>query len=364
MKIISLDTPPLARAAMSLDRSLLATGLLASTLSMAQAPGSFDAPARRQVIDNIVLAMHERYVFPEMAPKLEAALREPAQARALMAIDDPKAFAARLTEALQALTRDKHLRVMHSDTLVPEPRDDRPADADIAQFRSEALWRNFGVERVERLPGNIGYIDLRGFANAEWAGDAIAAAMTLTANTQALIVDLRKNGGGDPSTVALMSSYLLDERTHLNDLYDRPGNRTTQYWSLDWVPGKRFGGSKPVYVLISKNTFSGAEEFSYNLKNLKRATLVGETTGGGAHPGELRKLGPYFRMFVATGRAISPITKTNWEGVGVEPDIKVPADDALRVAQLRALAPMAEKATDPALRRALQARIAELEKAR
>jgi retinol-binding protein 3 len=347
---------------MTLDRCLFVTGLLACTLSLAQTPGTIDVAARRQVIDNTVRAMQERYVFPEMAAKVEAALRDPTQARALEAIDDPQLFASRLTEALQAVTHDKHLRVMHSATPVPEPRDDRPAEEDVARHRAEEQRRNFGIERVERLPGNIGYIDLRGFAGAEWAGESIAAAMTLVAGSEALIVDLRQNGGGDPATVALMTSYLLDERTHLNDLYYRPGNRTTQYWSLDWVPGKRFGGSKPVYVLTSGQTFSGAEEFSYNLKNLKRATIIGETTGGGAHPGEPRKVGSHFRMFLPTGRAISPITKTNWEGVGVEPDVKVKAEDALRVAQARALVPLAEKAGDPRLRQALQARIVELGK--
>jgi C-terminal processing protease CtpA/Prc len=116
------------------------------------------------------------------------------------------------------------------------------------------------------LPGNIGLIELRGFASAEWAGEAIAAAMTLVAHTDALVFDLRRNGGGDPATVALVSSYLFGERTHLNDLHWREGNRVEQFWTQDWVPGARFGGSKPVYVLTSSRTFSGAEEFSYNLK--------------------------------------------------------------------------------------------------
>lgn len=343
-----------------MKRPLVACLLLAAT--WAQAQPALDAATRAQVIDNVVAAMNERYVFPDVARKVEAALRDPAQRRALDT-DDPKAFAQRLTEALQAQTRDKHLRVMASEQPVPEPTEaHRPAAEDIARFKAQEEARNFGVERVERLPGNIGYLELRGFANAEWAGEAIASAMSLVAHTEALIVDLRRNGGGDPATVALVTSYLLDERTHLNDLYFRPENRTTQYWSLDWVPGKRFGGRKPVYVLTSSRTFSGAEEFSYNLKNLKRATLIGETTGGGAHPGELRKVGAHFRMFVATGRAINPISKTNWEGSGVEPDVKVKADDALRVAQLRALPAIRDQAGDRALRDALAARIAELEK--
>lgn len=342
-------------------KRLLALALVL-TAALAQAQPALDAATRAQVIDHVIAAMNERYVFPDVARMVEAALRDPARRRALDT-DDAKEFARRLTEALQAPTRDKHLRVMASELPVPEPTDSsRPAAEDVARFKAQEEQRNFGVERVERLPGNIGYLELRGFANAEWAGEAIASAMNLLAHTEALIVDLRRNGGGDPETVALATSYLLDERTHLNDLYFRPDNRTTQYWSLDWVPGKRFGGRKPVYVLTSSRTFSAAEEFSYNLKNLKRATLVGETTGGGAHPGELRKVGTHFRMFVATGRAINPISKTNWEGTGVEPDIKVTADDALRIAQLRLLPAIRDKASDRAQRDALSARIAELEK--
>src|SRR5688572_22806320 len=334
--------------------------LLLAMQVQAQAP-LLDAAARSRVIDNVIAAMNERYVFPDVARKVEAALRDPAQRRALD-VDDPKAFADRLTQALQAQTKDKHLRVMASDTPVPEPTQaDRLAAEDLARFKAEAQRGNFGVERVERLPGNIGYIELRGFESLEWSGEAISAAMTLVAHTQALIVDLRRNGGGDPATVAWMTSYLFDERTHLNDLYFRPENKTTQFWTSEWVPGARFGGKKPVYVLTSNDTFSGAEEFSYNLKNLKRATLIGETTGGGAHPGELRKVGTHLRMFVATGRAINPISKTNWEGTGVEPDLKVPADDALRVAQLRALPALIERAGDPALKHRLSARLAELE---
>jgi C-terminal processing protease CtpA/Prc len=344
-----------------MHKPLLAALLGAAALAAsAQSPATVDAATRARVIDNVAAAMTERYVFPDVAQRVAAALRDPAQRRALET-DDAKVFAARLTDALQALTKDKHLRVLHSETPVPEPAaDQRPAAEDIARFKAAEQQRNFGIERVERLPGNIGYIELRSFTTAEWAGEAIASAMTLVAHTDALIVDLRRNGGGDPATVALMSSYLLDERTHLNSLYFRPTNETSQYWTQDWVPGKRFGATKPVYVLTSGRTFSGAEEFAYNLKNLKRATIVGETTGGGAHPGELRKVGTHFRMFVATGRAISPITKTNWEGTGVAPDIAVKADDALRVAQLNALPALRDRATEPALKQALQQRIAEL----
>jgi C-terminal processing protease CtpA/Prc len=148
---------------------------------------------------------------------------------------------------------------------------------------------------------------------------------------------MRANGGGDPAGVAFLTSYLFDKRTHLNDLYWREGDRTEEFWTREDVPGKKFGQQKAVYVLTSPRTFSGAEEFSYNLQQLGRATLVGETTGGGANPGRSRQLTPTMHVFVPNGKAINPITKTNWEHTGVVPDVKVPASDALATAQKMAL---------------------------
>jgi C-terminal processing protease CtpA/Prc len=229
----------------------------------------------------------------------------------------------------------------------PRPNDDaKPNPREQAerreQMRSRMAAGNFGFEKLERLEGNVGYIDLRGFAPAEMAGESAAAAMNFLTNTDALIIDLRKNGGGDPSMVALLCSYLFSpEPVHLNDLYFRPDDSTHQWWTFPYVPGKRYE-DKPVYLLTSQRTFSAEEEFTYNLKNLKRVTIVGETTGGGAHPGGGRPLDDHFGMFVPTGRAINPITKTNWEGTGVPPDVAVPADAALKTAHLAALRKIAE----------------------
>ena len=150
--------------------------------------------------------------------------------------------------------------------------------------------------------------------------------MSFVANTDALIIDVRNNGGGAPSMVAYLCSYLFGpEPVHINDLYFRPENSTHQWWTLPHLPGKRYEG-KPVYVLTSKRTFSAAEEFTYNLKTQKRATIVGETTGGGANPGGTRPVAEHFIVFVPSGRAINPITKTNWEGTGVAPDVAVAAE--------------------------------------
>ena len=210
-------------------------------------------------------------------------------------------------------------------------------------------FNNYGFEKVERLAGNIGYLDLRGFMPAALARDTGAAAMNLLANSEALIFDLRNNGGGDPEMVAFLTSYLYGPTpVHLNDLYFRPADRTTEFWTLKEVPGRRMP-DKDVYIVTSHRTFSAAEEFTYNLKNLKRATIVGENTGG-AHPGGPQKVNDHFAVWVPTGRAINPISKKDWEGDGVQPDVEVPAEKALKTAHLLALKKVTERTTDPMLK--------------
>lgn len=190
---------------------------------------------------------------------------------------------------------------------------------------------NFGFSRVEILSGNIGYLDLRFFADADGSETAIAA-MRFLSNTDAVIVDLRQNGGGEPAMVQLLVSYFLGpQRIHFNSLYWRAGDRTDQYWTLPHVEGSRILEA-PVYILTSARTGSAAEEFAYNLQAQKRATVVGEVTAGGANPGEGFIIGHGFSAFISTGRAINPVTGTNWEQVGVKPEVGVPSIDAFDVA--------------------------------
>jgi peptidase S41-like protein len=338
--------------------------LLAAGAPAATPAEPMDAATRTTVVDAAIRELNARYVFADVGAKASTMLGDNLRAHAYDDIDDPERFAGRLTADLRAVTRDLQIRVRYSaPPLPPRGADDAtPSPEQVAADIRDGEARNFGVERVEHRPNNIGYIDLRAFDDLGPAAPAITAAMTLVAHADALIVDLRNNGGGDPATVAFMSSYLFDRRTHLNSLYWREGDRTEQFWTEDWVPGPRFGQSKPVYVLTSSYTFSGAEEFSYNLKNLKRATIVGETTGGGANPGDRQRLSAHFDIFVPSGRAISPVTHTNWEGTGVAPDVRVAAAHALRTAELLASKALAAKPRDEAATRAFAARIAELEK--
>lgn len=290
-----------------------------------------DAAGRARVIDAAVAKLTELYVFPEVAKKMAQALRDHQKAGAYDAITQSRAFADLLTEHLRAVSKDLHLGVRFSPRALPATETE-PTDADKAKHREHMEKINCGFEKAERLDGNIGYIKFNMFGDAEICGPKATAAFAALGAVDALIFDLRDNGGGQPDMVAFVSSYLFAKKTHLNDIYDRKENKTTQYWTKPSVPGTKFP-KQPVYVLTSARTFSGAEEFSYNLKTLKRATIIGETTGGGAHPTMGQRLDDHFTIGVPFARAINPITKTNWEGKGVEPDVKVPADQALDTAK-------------------------------
>jgi len=239
---------------------------------------------------------------------------------------------------LQTISKDKHLRVRYSAQLLPLRKNQSELTPKEKKARDEFIRRiNFGFEKIECMSGNIGYINLRGFFDAEAGAETVTAAMNFLSNTESLIFDLRQNFGGDPNMVALISSYLFgDEPIHLNDIYWRQKDKTEEFWTTPKLANKKFS-NKDVYILTSSQTFSGAEEFCFNLKYLKRATIVGETTQGGAHPGSIIRLSDHFSAFVPQGHSIHPITKNNWQDTGVEPDIKVPQEQALNVAYLMAL---------------------------
>jgi len=324
---------------------------------------TIDAATRTQVVDTILKRLNESYVFPDIAKKMEASIRERVTKKEYDQITSAKQFATTLTNDLQAVSHDKHLRVRYSYEAVPErgPRQE-PTAEEREQRKRDLTWMNHGFSKVERLRGNIGYLEFLNFMDEELGADTVAAAMNFVNGTDALIIDMRNNGGGNPAMVALVCSYLFGpEPVHLNDLYWREGNRTDEFWTRKELSGKRYL-NKDVYVLTSKRTFSGAEEFTYNLKNLKRATIIGEPTGGGAHPGGGFRISEHFGMFIPTGRAISPITKTNWEGTGVTPDISVPADQALLVARIMALKKSTPTIENPDRKAAMTEEIQNLEK--
>jgi hypothetical protein len=290
-----------------------------------------DAATGAKVIDGAVAALNDTYVFPETAKKIEGAVRAHQQKGDYDAISDGDDFAKRLTDDFQAISHDKHMRVMFSPAVLPDFENQKPDLKREAEERKEMERVNCGFKKAEILDSNIGYLKFDFFVDPAICGPTVVAAMNFLANVDAIIFDLRENGGGDPKMVAFISSYLFAQRTHLNDLWTRKGDVTDQYWTDTFVSGKRLDG-QPAFVLTSKNTFSGGEEFTNNLKVLKRATIVGETTGGGAHPVRGRRISEHFSIGVPFARAINPVTHTNWEGTGVTPDEKVDASQALEEA--------------------------------
>ncbi len=289
-----------------------------------------DEAERKKVIAGVNSDLKEYYVDLPAAQKMAEALEAHQAKGDYAAISDGDAFAARLTDDLRAVSHDKHLRVDFNPFKMP-PRT-APSPDDEARFRQQMEHDNCAFDKVEILPNNIGYVKFNGFMDASFCGPTVVDAMGFVAHSDALIFDLRQNGGGQPAMVTLIASYLFDHPTHLIDMYNRKEDSTTQNWTLSYLPGVRLT-KQPVFVLTSKQTFSGAEEFAFDLKNQKRATIVGETTGGGAHPVAGHLVANYFMVGVPFAKSLDPVTKTNWEGTGVEPDVKVPAADALTKAE-------------------------------
>jgi hypothetical protein len=319
---------------------------------------SLDEETRTAVIDDLLGQLKEKYVFVDVAAKMEEAVRERQSKGEYDGITDRAAFAQTLTSHLREVSHDGHLEVIPSAMMGPpagaetltgeiqtEPEDPKSIDEDsspnLPPPTTSAEDLSGSLYRTEHLSGGVGYMELPGFPPPQsGAGATAASAMNGLNYTSALIFDLRENHGGTPEMVALLCSYLFGpEPIHLNDMHWRNGDNfeVEEFWTQPEVDGKRYGEDKPVYILTSHDTFSGGEEFAYDLQALGRATIVGETTGGGANPGDSFELAAGFPAFIPNGTPVNPVTKTNWEGTGVKPDIDVPKEKALETAQNMAL---------------------------
>jgi hypothetical protein len=323
---------------------------------------TIDAATRAEIIEGVIKRLNDFYVFPEIAKQMETAIRQRMRNKEYDQITSAALLAQTLTSHLHAVNPDKHLGVTYSYQSVPlNDRKTEPTPEQLERRRRLAASVNYGFEKIDRLEGNIGYLRIDGFMPADVGGETAIAAMNFLANTDALIFDMRYSAnGGDPTMSVLLSSYLFEKPVHLDDFYWREGNRTEQIWTMPYVPGKRHIG-KDVYFLTSKDTISAGEGFVYELQNLKRATVIGEITAGAANPGYEYRINEHFMIFVPMGRAINPITKTNWEGVGIKPDIPVPAEQALNTAHLIALKKLLVTTTDERTKKRLKGAIETLE---
>jgi len=319
--------------------------LLTISVKVYSQDGKFDKGDKKEIIDSIIFQLKDKYVFPDVADLMAKDLIKRYKRGEYNGIKSKKIFADSLTSHLYTISKDKHIGVSYDKEMASRLRTPKKEEDEAKKFKrvNERVRKfNYGFEELKIMEGNIGYIKITAFAPTKYGGKTAVSTMQFVSNCDALIFDLRVNFGGDPTMIQFLISYLYtEEPVHLNDFYYRKQNKTTQFWTLPFVPGKRMP-KVPVFVLTSDKTISAGEEFAYDLKNLKRATIIGETTAGAANFGEEFIARGNFIVWVPIGRAINPITKTNWEGKGVEPNIKVKSDETLDVAYKMALEKLKE----------------------
>jgi len=318
---------------------LMSLSLLACPLSATAAPtqsaptpppsaapaNTIDGSVRHDVIAKLSDALRNNYVFPDIGEKAAEKISASLSAGDYDSLSDPNSFAVRLSADVAAVAHDKHLRITSMDAPLPSASD--PA-ADIP--RSEA-----GVVRADRLAGGVGYIEVIGFPPLQAFKPTVDKAMLALKGSRALIIDDRRNGGGSPDAVDYLVSFLVPSNRpmEINDIVARePKTNNFKRQRFSSQPTPVSFTNIPVYVLTSKNTFSGGEEFAYDVQTHKLGKIVGEVTGGGANPTGPVDLGHGLMASIPWGRAENPITETNWEGRGVQPDVPVSAQDALKVA--------------------------------
>jgi len=309
-------------------RFLMPFALTAAVVAQTPPPATVATAERDAVVDALAARVGANSVLPEAAEGVVRALRA-ATTSGEFDRKAPMAFVEAVNRVLADASHDRHLAIFY-----------QPASGTPPARAPEAREpMNFGFVKFEGLRGNVAYLEILTFADlGQLSAETASAWLSTLANFDAIILDLRRNGGGNTPMMAFVATFFFESApVHLTDIYWRDTNQTAQFWTTPFVPGRR-SPRQPLYILTSASTFSAAEDFCYTFQNLKRATVVGERTGGGAHSGRgLQRLTPSFTAFIPVGRSVSPVTGTNWEGTGVKPDVETPADSALAVAHARAL---------------------------
>ena len=284
---------------------------------------------KKQAVEKICELLNKFYVFPEKGDKMAKHISSKHKEGLFDIVSDKNEFVDIVNRELNSVCSDKHLGVY----IGPNPDDLNDDDRNFQRIinQLENKRNNFGLNKIEILDGNIGYMKINSVMYSEEVMETVTAALKFLSNTYTIIFDLRENRGGDPGYMAYLFSYFFKEATHINSIYWRDRDRTDEFWTQETVHGKKMIDI-PLYVLISKKTFSGAEEFAYDLQALNRAIIIGEVSAGGANPASTWVVYKDIRISIPFGQAVNPITGTNWEGTGVIPDIETSADMALEVA--------------------------------
>lgn len=316
-------------------------------------------------INEISALIESHYVLKEKRNDIVSKLSKKYLEGKYDTIKNAESFAYQLTRDLQDISNDGHFSIVYDPSRVDELRidadHDEPSKEALKELEESQKRRleqrkrdNFGFKKVEILSGNIGYLDFRLFGSDSLAFETAHGAMAFLSNSDALIIDLRENLGGGAAMYQLLSSYFFgEEPILLGEIYNGLSDETQQFWSDPDIAQYNMP-EIDLYILISKKTFSAAEEFAYDLKQLKRAIIVGENSGGGAHMVTRMIVNNDYYIFMPFAGAINPITKSNWEGIGVIPDIKINSDDALKSAHILSLQEILRKTTDEAYKTKLE----------
>ncbi len=309
-----------------------------------------------EILEKVVHLVAEKlsadYVFPEIGDEMAIKLLDNLSQEVYEEINDLPHIGSRITSDIRDISKDGHLALYHFPAEAAalesrkEKKNEKEVDQDIHWWQPRP-GHNYGLQKLEILPGNVGYVAIEKFAPISLGGSRTTAAMNFLSDCEALIFDLRSCGVGDPYMVQLFESYLFGSEPKLMlTQYHRPTEKRQELWTLPHVDGRRMP-DVPVYILTSSQTFSGGEDFAYTLKHHGRASIVGEKTGGGGHTIDFLSIGEGFVLVLPTGRPVHPVSGGNWEGTGVEPDVSVSADEALHTAQLLALEKLRNTAKDP-----------------
>lgn len=307
-----------------------------------------NADTKSQVISDVLQQLKSKYVFPEVAARIEASIRIHAENGDYARIKSAWEFADKLQSDLRGVNSDQHLEISYSAEPIPiqsvgeQENNDPECDAGI---RYKGGLVNYWFKNADVLPGNLGYLRFDGFFPLKDGGrDTADAAKAFLKHTGALIIDLRRNRGGDPAVGVVLEEHLFDKPVHFGDFFSRPEHSKSENVISPNAAGKRYAGD--VYVLVSGDTISAAEGFAYDLQSVRRAVIIGQRTAGAAHPAFDYRVGEHFTLMIPTMRYVNAVTGTDWEGTGVVPDISVPEERALYTAQVTALEKLVKEQPD------------------
>jgi len=308
----------------------------------------------RSIARELAEVFETKYILPTEGKKIANLIRKNIAKGEYDKLVQGNDLAERLQKDTQSINKDRHIVVYYSPEYIKNKKNPELQKKLTEEAQHRARMNNYGFVEIRILPGNIGYLKMYSFDGSQAAFNTAAAAMQFLASCYAVIIDLRWNSGGDSRMVQVISSYFLGKEPEILDVFHfRENNRIEQLWSLPYVPGRTLE-HVDLYILTSGLTFSAAEGIAYDLKALKRATIVGETTMGGGHAIDTIIIKDKFVVNVPYAVSINPITQENFQGVGVKPDVNTDCENALSEAHVLALKKRIAKETNQSVKSALK----------